>query len=44
MFEPLAKTGQLTFTFTINPILFKQMQAKLASTNQEGQPPNPAAA
>ena len=44
MFEPLEKAGILTFTFTINPILFKQMQAKLAQATQEGQPPNPAAA
>jgi hypothetical protein len=44
MFEPIEKTGLLTFTFTINPILFKQMQAKLAQATQEGQPPNPAAA
>ena len=44
MFDPIEKSGLLTFTFTMNPILYKQMQAKLAQATQEGQPPNPAAA
>lgn len=31
LFDPIDKTGLLTFHFTTNPILFKQQQAKLAA-------------
>ncbi len=28
LFEPIDKAGLLTFTFTTNPVLFKQQQVK----------------
>lgn len=41
-FDPIEKAGNLTFTFTVNPVLYKQLLAKMQTTNPDGNPATPA--